>query len=623
MSTIGLRRALAGVGALIALSSATTLALASRRIVSEQAAFRAPSAGRCVPSKLNRSAVLPGTGLAVNPLPDSYDSSPSTQISMLGAPPHAIGAIRVVGSESGGHSGRLLGYSQGDGASFLPSHPFRAGETVSVSGEVGTSSGKHRFAYHFVVARQDPISYKQPAHKSAGRDYNEMSHFRSATGLRAPVVVVTTRSPQATPGDIFVTPYSGPGPSGPAIFDEAGGLVWFHPLPSGVEATNLQVQQYAGKPVLTWWQGHIPVQGFGEGEELIADSSYHEIARIHARNGYKADLHDFHLTPGNTALMTVFNPIDCDLSAVGGPRGAAVSDGVLQEVDLRTRLVRREWHSVDHIALSESYSSPEHSSTSWPFDYFHINSIDQLSDGKTMLSARNTWGLYYIDTTSGQVLTRIGGKRSTVKLSSGASTAFQHDGEAGPEGRVTVFDNGAVPKVHPQSRALVLSVDAAAGTDSVVTQFEHPHALLAGSQGNFQTLPNGDAFVGWGSEPYFSEFDPSGQLLYDAHMHGSYESYRTYRFPWTGAPTSAPAIAATTTHAGGPVTVYASWNGDTRTARWQLLAGPSTRQLAPVASAARAGFETSIATPGPERFVAVQALDASGAVLGTSRTIAG
>ena len=94
-------------------------------------------------------------------------------------------------------------------------------------------------------------------------------------------------------------------------------------------------------------------------------------------------------------------------------------------------------------------------------------------------------------------------------------------------------------------------------------------------------------FVGWGSEPYFSEYSAGGQLLFDAHMHGSYESYRAYRFPWTGAPGGAPAIAAAAA-SGGRVTVYASWNGDTRTASWRVLAGASAQTLAPVASAARA-----------------------------------
>ena len=100
------------------------------------------------------------------------------------------------------------------------------------------------------------------------------------------MIVVTARSPQSAPGYIFATPYTGPGPSGPMIFDETGNLVWFHPLPAGTEATNLQVQQLQGRPVLTWWQGYIPPQGFGQGEEVIADGSYHVIGRVRAGNGY-------------------------------------------------------------------------------------------------------------------------------------------------------------------------------------------------------------------------------------------------------------------------------------------------------------------------------------------------
>ncbi|HTC73331.1 MAG TPA: hypothetical protein VK655_10625, partial [Solirubrobacteraceae bacterium] len=128
-------------------------------------------------------------------------------------------------------------------------------------------------------------------------------------------------------------------------------------------------------------------------------------------------------------------------------------------------------------------------------------------------------------------------------------------------------------------------------------------------------------FIGWGAEPYFSEFSSSGQLLYDAHMHGSYQSYRTYRFPWTGAPSEAPAVAASTS--GGQLTVYASWNGDTRTAGWRVLGGPSAGQLTTVASASRTGFETPVAVPAAQAFVAVQALGPAGEVLGTSRTISG
>jgi hypothetical protein len=613
------RRFLLGGSIFVLLASAATLALAAHRIEAEQAAFSAPSAGRCVPTTLNRSALLPGTSLAVNPLPDSYDALPRTQISMLGISVKALTGVTVTGSSSGRHSGKLRAYSQGDGASFLPSAPFSSGETVTVSGVLQVSGHSQPFSYHFAVARSDVLPHPASLHPS--RDYNEKSHYVSRRDLEPPAIVVTNHSSASAPGYVFTAPYNGPGQAGPMIFDEAGNLVWFNPVPAEDLASNLQVQQLGGKPVLTYWQGYVPPQGFGQGEEVVLDSSYRQIGRVHAGNGYKADLHDFHLTPQGTAVLTAFEPISCDLSQLGGPRGGAVTDTLYQELDLSTGLVRREWHSVDHIPLSDSYSTAVTTSTVWPFDYFHINSVDQHANGTTLISARNTWALYELSTTTGQVLSTIGGKRSTVNLPSGARTAYQHDATVLSNGAISIFDNGAVPKVHAQSRGLIETLDAGSHTATVLAQYEHPKALSSGSQGNVQPLSNGDFFLGWGSQPYFSEFSASGQLLFDAHMHGSYQAYRGYRFGWTGAPGGTPAIATATS--GTHLTVYASWNGDTRTSTWQLLAGSDIKRLAAVATAPRAGFETGIRAPGKATYFAVQALDASGTVIGTSHAIHG
>ncbi len=336
---------------IVVLSSATTLAVASRRIADEQAAFAAPSSGRCVPTTLNRSAVLPGTSLAVTPLPDSYDALPRTQVSLLGAPAAALSKVTVRGSVSGSHSGRLRAYSQGDGASFVPSSPFVSGETVTVTGLIaGIAAKPTPFSFHFVVAHEDVLPHPASLHPS--KDPGEKMHFHSRPSLEPPFVVVSHTSAASEPGDIFTAPYNGPGQAGPMIFDEAGNLVWFSPVPAEDAAANLQVQQLGGQPVLTWWQGYIPPQGFGEGEEVIANSAYHVIGHVHAGNGDKVDLHDFHITSDDTAVFTSFEPIRCDLSALGGPRGGAVTDSLFQEIDLRTGLVRREWHSVDHIPLA-------------------------------------------------------------------------------------------------------------------------------------------------------------------------------------------------------------------------------------------------------------------------------
>jgi hypothetical protein len=408
------------------------------------------------------------------------------------------------------------------------------------------------------------------------------------------------------------------------IFDSSGHLLWFYPLSNGLEATNLQVQTYQGAPALTWWQGYIPPQGFGEGEELLANSSYRIVARVRPGNGFTADLHDFHIDDARkTALITVFDPIRCDLAPAAGPRDSAVTDTIWEELDLATGLVRQEWHSLDHVSMSDSYSSPVGSKASWPFDYFHLNSFQELPGGKLLISARNTWAAYEIYQRTGQVIERIGGKHSTVKLGKGSEPAYQHDAALLPDGDISMFDNGAVPQVHYESRGMLVSVNEKSRTDTLVREFENPHRLVAGSQGNFQLLPNGNFFVGWGEKPWFSEFTPSGHLVWDAHFSSPYQSYRGYRFEWSGQPATAPSVGAVSTGAKRPVDVYASWNGATDVASWTVLAGSTTGHMTAVASGARTNFETMIATPGPERYVAVQALDASGVVLATSHTIKG
>lgn len=579
-----------------------------------------PPTPRCAPATLNGSALLPGTTLTVAPLPGSYDASPHTQISLLGAPAEDLRDVSVRAQASGSHDGRLRPYSQGDGASFVLSHPFVPGEQVTVHGRERMGSRWTRFAFGFTVSEPDVLAHPAPGAKPKPNP-GEVWTFHSEPAMQVPAVKVNVDSAQAQSGDIFLAPYTGPGQDGPMIFDGSGNLVWFDPLPAGTVATNLQVQNWEGKPVLTWWQGYIPPQGFGEGEEVIADSSYRTLMHLQAGNGYVADLHDFHLQSDGTALMTVFNPIRCDLSSIGGSAHAAVTDTLFQEIDLKTHLVRREWHAVDHAPISESNASGKSSSTEWPFDYFHINTVEHRKDGSFLISARNTSALYFLDPRTGHVTLQVGGQHSGVQMGSGTDTAYQHDAHELPNGEISVFDNGGVPMVHAQSRGLVLAVDAAARTATLVGQYEHPKALEAGSQGDMQQLENGDFLIGWGAESYVSEFTPGGTLVFDAQLPDKTESYRAYRFPWSATPAAPPAIAGAAV--GGRLTVYASWNGATNVARWRVLAGPSLQQLAPVASASRSGFETAIGISNVPAYVAVQALNTAGGVLGTSRTIRG
>ena len=568
----------------------------------------------CTPASLDNSALQAGL-VTVSPVPGSRDANPQTQISFLGVPAGDLSHVRVIGSESGAHGGRLAAYSQGDGASFLPSRPFAEGERVTVRALLRVGAAAHTLVDSFAVAQQDSIS-STPETIHPGRP-SEQQSFQSRPDLHPPALAVTAQSAAVAPGDEFVAPYTGPGQAGPEILDQNGGLVWFKPLPTDTFATNLRVQEYLGAPVLTWWQGDISVHGFGLGEDVIANQDYTDVAHVRAGNGQQADLHDFQLTPQGTALITAYDPIRCNLSSVGGPTDGAVTDGLLQEIDVKTGLVMFQWSSIDHVAIDESYEGIRESSISQPFDFFHINSINLDPDSSLLVSARNTWTAYELDAQTGQILWRLGGKHSSFKGSSNTRTAWQHDPREIANGLISIFDNGSSPSIHSQSRGIVLSLDTQAKTVTLVSELTHPPPLLAESQGNLQALSNGDWFVGWGQVPDFSEFSASGQLLFDAHFPAHTQSYRALRFVWTGTPAHPPAFSFQPAAAGG--TVYASWNGATLVTAWRVLSGANPATLQQIAQVPRNGFETAIALPataGP--VMTVQALDVAGAVIGTA-----
>jgi hypothetical protein len=580
----------------------------------------ASTAPACAPARLNASAALAGGAITVSPAPDTLDASYLTQISFLGVPAADIADVSVSGSRSGAHSGRLLAYSQADGASFLPRQPFAQGEVVTVHAVLRRGASTTPFAWRFTVAEVDAVSrsLETPPPPPPPPKASELQRFLSRPDLKPPSVAVTTNSGSQAPGDIFLAPYAGPGQYGPMILDNSGRLIWFKAIPAGERAADLRVQEYEGRPVLTWWQDPLTADGRRDAGVVIADDSYKNVAIVRAGNGYQPDLHAFQITPQGAALFTVYDAVRCNLSAYGGPANGAVADTVVQEVDLKTGLVRFEWHSLDHVALADSYMPVGGTPTS-PWDYFHINAVSQQGDD-LLIDSRNTWAAYNVDAGNGQILWRIGGKHSSFAMGPGARPAWQHDVREEPGGTISFFDNGATPRVHPQSRVIVLALDIQHMTARLVSSFTHSPPLSAPSQGDFQPLPRGNWFVGWGQEPYFSEFGPAGQLLFGGHLPTTYQSYTVLKFPWSGAPTQPPRAAIGSGAHGGAM-AYASWNGATAVAQWRVLGGSSPHALAPLATAAWSGFETAIAVTVAPRYIAVQALGAQGQVLGVSAAV--
>jgi Arylsulfotransferase (ASST) len=362
--------------------------------------------------------------------------------------------------------------------------------------------------------------------------------------------------------------------------------------------------------VLTWWEGEHT--GYGQGEYVLVDGSYREVARVRAGNGYEGDHHEFLISPQDTALFTIYGKVHgMDLSSAGGPEDGKVLDGIVQEVDIESGEVLFEWHSLEHVSLEESYDKP--------YDYFHINSIDVDHDDNLLLSARKTSTVYKIDRNTGKVIWRLGGKKSDFEMGPSARFAYQHDARRQADGTITIFDNGNINEVE-QSRGIFLELDEKAMTAKLVREYTYPDKVRAATQGSMQVLPNGNVFVGWGSNPHFSEFGKDGDLLFNATFPAEGESYRAFRFPWSGQPDDDPALAAERKPY-GEVTLYASWNGATEVATWEVLAGSNPEALEAVGVRPRKGFETEITVETTEAYVGVRAKNGSGMLLGTAEAV--
>jgi hypothetical protein len=439
--------------------------------------------------------------------------------------------------------------------------------------------------------------------------------FRSRPDLSPAAIEVTMRAQGTSSDYMLLALKEGAGEHGPMIVDDQGQLVWFGKYRS---ARDFRVQRYRGRPVLTWWEGRV-VLGHGVGEYVIFDDSYRQIARVRAGNGYQGDLHEFLITPEDTALLTAYAPTRTDLSAVGGSRHAAVWDGIAQEVDIQSGKVLFEWHSLGHVGVDESYVAPPQD-PDYPYDYFHINSIDVDHDGNLIVSARNTWSLYKIDRNTGEVLWHLGGRRSDFQMGYGTRCAFQHDARRHEDGTISIFDNGAHPQVHDQSRAILVELDEQKLSATLVRAYTSPQKLISTSQGNMQLLTEGNVFVGWGSQPFVSEFSYDGELLLNGRFPPDGESYRAFRSPWSGHPSEEPVVMVEQ----GPddkVKLYASWNGATEVESWEVLAGELPGQLESVGSVPRDGFETAMLAQTSHPYFAVRARERSGRVLGISAPV--
>jgi hypothetical protein len=364
----------------------------------------------------------------------------------------------------------------------------------------------------------------------------------AATPTAPPPVTVLTSQPNLGRGDIFISPFGDASTyaNGPEILNQQGNVVWFKAVPAGEEASDFRTQTYNGQPVLTWWQG-TGLGGLASGTDYIYNDHYQQIATVNAGNGLSADGHEFLITPWNTALILSYTTATANLTSIGGAADQTVINGVVQEIDIATGRVLFQWNSADHVPFSQS-EQPLPASPSTPWDWFHINAVKVDTNGDLLIDARDTWTTYEVDPRTGNIAWQLGGKDSSFTLqatpgqvldSAGEIFAWQHDPQPLGNGVYTFFDNeSSGTPLLPYSRAVTVRLNPWTHVATLLSSDNQPEGLSAASQGNAQPTADGDLFVGWGALPYFSEFDPRGNLIFNAEFPAGVNTYRAYLLPW-------------------------------------------------------------------------------------------
>jgi Arylsulfotransferase (ASST) len=580
--------------------------------------------------------------LDVLPFPGTPDATASTDIVFPAASPGQIRSVRAMGSRSGLHTGHLKAQPTGRGSAFSPAHPFVAGERVTViaalrSPAAATASGapgSSSLRWSFETARPatvEPVG----ARTAAGDDRTAARRGRFSSGARThsfvtephfhvPWISMNGKDTDTASGNIFLDTQNS-GQSAALFLNPRGELRWYQPrnrTEPGPSIFNTRVQRYMHHRVITFWQGRVVPPGVGMGEGLILNQSYRTIHTVTAGDGYRklgTDFHEFtlgHEGSDGTAFVEIRAPVHANLTSVGGPADGTVYDWIIQEIDVATNRVIWEWHALGHVPISDSY---QRYVSGQAYDYFHMNSIQQLPDGRILISARHTWAVYSIEKKSGRIAWELGGKRSNFNMGAGTQFAWQHHAILHGHGLLTVFADGGAP----QSRALEIHIGNHQAT--LVRAYTHEPALLAVSQGSTQLLPNHNVFVGWGSRSFFSEYAPSGRQIFSGSMHAPIQSYRAYRSQWVGKPPWPPAIAIRKSSAAGHPRLYVSWNGATRVVKWRVEAGAAANgRFTTLTVVPWKSFETSTrvrAAKGP--YFRIQGLARNGRVLphGTSAAV--
>lgn len=512
----------------------------------------------------------------ISPVPDSKYHPPQETIilrngkSLEASSVHTKSLFKVTGSVSGVHQCEIRLVEGKKTIIAKPLIPFTAGEkvTVSVGEKIRTEQGEKvkGISFSFFIRK----TWSAEDRKRIGIQMQEMekeeyggrdadhSPTRGAQGGFPSFTILTNTAPAA--GQIFWHNFSSTntGSAHYCIIENNGDSVYGKFDTVTFKSFDLN------------HNGYLTAYNRIDSVYEMFDSNYLHIATFQCGNGYKADQHEFQIYSDRQPYLIAFDPEIVDMTVYNSSYSpnATVVGLIIQQLDTEGNVIF-QWRSWDHYEITDA----DHVVLSNAFiDAVHGNSLDVLSDGNILISARHLSELSKINRTTGDFIWRFGGANNQFNFTNDADKiSWQHDARQLANGNLTVFDNGTY---HTPVKTSVKEYQIDEVNKTATLVWSYSGNVISKSRGSAQKLTDGHFFISWGlssdpDAPALTEVDSNGIIVWEMQINDDNKGmYRAHKYTWD--PCARPSQSGVKAKKITPTSANISWSPATNATSYRV-----------------------------------------------------
>ena len=266
------------------------------------------------------------------------------------------------------------------------------------------------------------------------------------------------------------------------LIDRDGDVVWYQNVPK--------------QPKLSHWTAQNTILVL-YGAAKHRNSSGDQIAEydLYGKEIYHLDLssldepleahHEVRYDNSGNLLTLVYQFKDFDLSGLGGSSSQRVMGDQIVKLDTLGKVLW-SWSIFDHLNPSTDSTILKTAE-----DWSHANSLSLDKDGNYLISFRNFNQVWKIDSTTGDIIWKLG-DGGTIELDKSGYIYGQHAFHLNSDGNYQVFDNG---RKNRKTRVVTYQVNETNQSVNVLNALELPEELYCEKMGSAYLMKNNNLLL--------------------------------------------------------------------------------------------------------------------------------